>query len=939
MFGFKRSAALLLSFSLALVAMPAPPAAAAGQTIQRIKGTVGFARTVNGTKGDVTTSAEMPGSAEAFSNCSSLAVVYLTNGAQITLGGRSVFITPGADGNGAALNSGAIHYDLPGHLATPLTIATSFGTVAISHGSGYVVVGDKGAEAVVRDGGPSDVSFTANKTASSVPGGQSVIADTSGKVTTVSIATVNNAALNQFNEGRNPLGTDSTALYDDPTNSPDYKCGLGEGAGAVGAGTAAGLLALLGLGAAGAIAIGATHGGGGNGSGGGGNGGGNGGGTPTPSGGTPTPTGGGTPTPIAGGGTPTPVGTGSGATPTPVAGATSPSGTGGLGPVILNPSSILLSPGIGSNATSTFTASQTGYSGPFTISQPACTLSLLGAPTATISGDTITVTLPSQTVAVNLFCSIAVYGGGGMSATEPITIQVTALGGAAPSPVAGALGPVVPNPASVLLNPGIGTAATQTIGVTQSGYSGPFTAVLEGCIGLGNPPTISVTGSNVVVSLPAQTVAVDLGCSAVITGGGGMSATVPITISVAALGAAPTPTSSGSAGAGPLTASPASILLDPSIASPATQNIIVSPSAEGPFTAVTNCTLPIGVPPVTSVTGNVVTVSAPAQTLTAPVACSTIITSTTTGNSVTVPVLITATVAGGAVPTPSPKPVGHGPLFAIPSSILINPGITTDAIQNIAIYDPNFTGTYTVAIAPGCLALQQPGVKLEDGNIAVLTVPGQLLNVALLCEVTISDGTSTIEVPVTISATALASLALQKRFDSIAFRPATLSLERTGASASVDVIGAHAPLSATATCPAGTMLETKIVGMRASVRVQSVAREGTCMLRIVGAWGTFGDVPIRVGTGDAGSTLALPPLQRGSAKVGSGTVVMRAGEERFVPLEGMGPFEVSANCARVADTRLEGSGLRIEARSAGACSVTARGAAGTDLISIVVQAR
>jgi hypothetical protein len=590
------------------------------------------------------------------------------------------------------------------------------------------------------------------------------------------------------------------------------------------------------------------------------------------------------------------------------------------------------------NASTTFTASQSGYSGPFTISQPACTISLLGAPTASISGDTITVSLPAQTAAVDLLCSVAVYGGGGMSATEPITIQVTALGTTA-TPPSGGLGPVVPNPASVLLNPGIGSAATQTIGVTQTGYSGPFTAVLDGCLGLGTPPTIAVTGSNVVVTLPAQTVAVELGCSAVITGGGGQTATVPITISVAALGTAPTPVSSGSAGAGPLSASPASILLNPSIASPATQNIIVTPNAEGPFTAVTTCDLPIGAPPITSVTGNVVTVSAPAQTLTAPVACSTIITSTLTGNSVTVPVLITATVAGGATATPSPDPVGHGPLFAIPSSILINPGVTTDALQNIAIYDHGFTGTYAVAIAPGCLALQQPGVKLEDGNIAVLTVPGQVINVALLCDVTISDGTSTIEVPVTISATALAGLAIPKRFDSIAFRPATLSLDRAGARASIDVIGAHAPLSATATCPAGTTLATEIDGTRATVRVQSVAREGTCMLRIAGARGLFGDVPIRVGTSDAAASAASAPLARGAAKIGSGTVVMRAGEERFVPLAGMGPFEFSANCARVADAGLNGSNLRIEARSAGTCTVTARGADATDFISIVVQGR
>jgi hypothetical protein len=284
--------------------------------------------------------------------------------------------------------------------------------------------------------------------------------------------------------------------------------------------------------------------------------------------------------------------------------------------------------------------------------------------------------------------------------------------------------------------------------------------------------------------------------------------------------------------------------------------------------------------------------------------------------------------------------MGHGPLFAIPSSILINPGVTTDALQNIAIYDPNFTGTYSVSIAPGCLSLQQPGVKLEDGNIAVLTVPGQLLNVALLCDVTISDGTSTIEVPFTISATALATLAeARTRFDAIAFRPATLTLDREGAEGSIDVVGGRAPYRISATCPEGTMLQTRSDGARAFLKVLHAERDGVCLVRFTGATNVFGDVPVRVENG----RFARPPAgvtpQRSGSNLADEHVRLKAGDERIIPLRGMGPFALSTDCARIAETQLEGSDLRIAARAAGSCSVTGQGASSTNVVTIEVENR
>jgi hypothetical protein len=1131
--GINRFLSAGLTFAVAASLFGTAPAVASdGPTMQRIKGTVGFAPASDAAHTDVVTTSGMPDKAETYAGCSSLAAVSLADGAMITLGGRTDFVTPPGAGGPGNLRFGALKYDLPGRPPLPLVIATRYGTVFVAHGSGYVVAGSTGVQAVVSSGDKNDVMFVKNDVVSVIPTGQSLIATSANGPQLVANSAVNNSALYQFNDGRNPLGTDGSAAVNDPASSPAAECATAVAAGGLGAGAA--LLALLGAGAVAAVAIG--------------NGGDppdpkgptasptpapggsvtptpsgsatptpSGSATPTPSGSaTPTPSGSATPTPSgsatptprgsatptpAGSATPTPRGSATptpagsatptprgSATPTPAGSATptprgsaTPTATPALGPVTFNPPSILLAPGVGSPATATFTVSQVNYTGKFKAAKPSCPVSLLGAPTASISGDTITVKLPAQLAAVDVLCSVTVTGGGGMSASEPvdilvtavgptptpspaktpsptpsptkspkptptptasasatptpggsatptatpkplgkvvlnppsmllapgigspatstfsvsqqnyngafkiqqpvcpvsllgapsasisgktitvklpaqlaavnvlcsmsvtggggqsatgsIDIDVTALGGPTPTPTptatAGALGPVVASPAAILLNPAVGTAATQTITVSQKGYGGPYTAVLDGCLSIANPPTVAVRGTTVTISLPSQTAAVSLGCSTVITGGGGQSATVPVTISVSALGApSPKPTSSGTSGAGPLTASPASILLSVSAVASATQNVLIRPRSEGPFTANTTCSVPIGAGPLTSVTGNVITITAPAQVVTAPIACDTVVVSSATGNSVTIPVLVTATGVGPAQPTPSPNPTGHGPLFTVPGSILLNPGVTTDAAQNIEIYDQGYTGKYTAAIAPGCLALQQPGVKLVQRNVATVTVPGQLLDAALLCNVTISDGTQTVEVPLTISATVLAGLTAQPRLGAIAFRPPALTLERAGNTQTIDVIGNDGPYRASTLCPAGSTLETAISADRATVRAAAIARSETCMLTITGKSGVYGQIPVRLGL--AMRDLPEGPLLPGRAAPApqQSSLAMRLGEVRDLTLIGSGPFALTNDAPRIAGVMLEGSTMRVAARAAGNCTIIVRAASG-----------
>jgi len=790
--------------------------------MDRLNGTVGFDQ-ADGPKTDVLNGAELSPGAEAFAGCFSQARVTLAGGGLLTIGSGTSLLTPAQSGGPATLRWGALRFDV----TQPVTIATKFGNVVANSGSGFLVAGDQGIQVFSLAGANVAVGTTP------LPAGDTLTVNELATSAPVSIHTVNNSQLYQFNDGRNPLGTDGIAAPIDPTGSPGANCINGPVAGGAGAlGVLAGILA-----AGGAVAA-ISHGGGGGNS------------TPAPGGGTPTPSGA-TPTPT--GATPTP----SGATPTPTGATPTPTGA---------------------------------------------------TPTPTGATPTPTGATPTPT-------------------------------GATPTPAA-TLGPVIPDPTSVLLNPAIGTPATQIIAVTQAGYSGPFTAQENGCLSIGAPPTITVQGSNIVVTLPAQAVAVSLGCSITIIGGGGMSATVPVLISVTALGSptpTPTPSSSASPGSTPLTASPPSVLLNISAGSGATSNVIITPALEGPFTAVTTCLLPITAAPTSTVFGNVVTITAPAQVLAADVGCNTLVTSPSTGQSVTIPILVTSTAIGPSQPTPSPNPTGDGPLFAIPASVLLNPGVLTAASQNILIYDQGFTGTYGVSLTPGCLALTPPVVTLENGDVANITVPGQLVNVALLCSITITDGTQSIKVPVTISATALGLDIARLRFDSIAFKPPVLTFEKAGDTQAIDVVGHFGPYRAFAACPAGASLDAQIDGERAFVRAGTIVPNAVCMLTITGPASTYGQVPVMMKSGAARARLDQAGGSHTALSLSTSALTLHSGERQAVTITGAGPFALGGGCSRVAETSVDGNMLRLTGRAAGTCSLTLSAPSGAQtILSIVV---
>ncbi len=181
-------------------------------------------------------------------------------------------------------------------------------------------------------------------------------------------------------------------------------------------------------------------------------------------------------------------------------------------PVTITPTITPSSPlavSVGAQTPSSFTATQSGYSGAFTVTgcggfiQPPS----VGA-TSSSGSATIQVTGTAGGT-----CALTVTGGGGQSA--PVSVSVTA--------------PIQPVKASVtsVTVPGAGVAATFT--VSQSGYSGAFTT--SGCSSPVATATAGTTASNS-ASITVTGSSAGGTCNLVVTGGQGQSLSIPVSVAV-----------------------------------------------------------------------------------------------------------------------------------------------------------------------------------------------------------------------------------------------------------------------------------------------------------------------------------------------------------------------------------------------------------------------
>ena len=135
---------------------------------------------------------------------------------------------------------------------------------------------------------------------------------------------------------------------------------------------------------------------------------------------------------------------------------------GAPGPVQVTPASLSFG-NIGSSNSMSFTVSESNYGGSFTIDSGACTGTASVSPTSGVAGQSFVVT----PLAAGGPCNVKVLDDHGGSANVAVTV--------------GPFGGVAPSPSSVSLRVG---GPNGPISVSESGYTGVFTAGASGCSGI-----------------------------------------------------------------------------------------------------------------------------------------------------------------------------------------------------------------------------------------------------------------------------------------------------------------------------------------------------------------------------------------------------------------------------------------------------------------------
>jgi hypothetical protein len=173
------------------------------------------------------------------------------------------------------------------------------------------------------------------------------------------------------------------------------------------------------------------------------------------------------------------------------------------GPVVVNPNALTFT-ATGSGASQLVAVSQSGFTGSFTESDN-CTGIATIVPASAVGGARYRVTPEAKGN-----CTATFHGGGGQS--SPLTIEVAPPGS------------VVVNPSAMAFT-ATGSGASQTVAISQSGFSGSFTET-DNCTGIATiVPASAVGGTHYRVTPEAKG-----NCAATFHGGNGESA--PLTIGV-----------------------------------------------------------------------------------------------------------------------------------------------------------------------------------------------------------------------------------------------------------------------------------------------------------------------------------------------------------------------------------------------------------------------
>ncbi len=429
------SVGVLCALVVFSVVGPLGPASAAGgdKQLSRVKGIVGYQDGVNSPFKPIFGRLDLADDAYAVTQTNSQATLRLRDSSEIDLGEKTAVqvgqFNPAETGkmNAIVVNHGALHFVIrhPQGGQSNYTFTTPTSQIAVRGTEAFLVVGPNGTQLACVSCVAGDVSVTTGTQTVTLVTGQTVtVVGNSAANASVSVASnaqINNPAMNQFNNGSNPLGSSSSATggasggasggaagggatggLADPTGSLSGVSSAGAGAaGGAAAGSVAGAVAGA-AGAGAAVAAVASN---------------KGGGTSSP---TPAPTDTPTPTPTS---TPT-------VTPSPTS---TPSPSPGYSALNVSPSSLAFT----SPSTQQVRVSQTGPSGAVTATV-ACnggasvSISPSGFPLPTSPTAAFNVTAssaPTNPLPTGQHaCTITVTGGGGAVATVSVDISFTTIG-------------------------------------------------------------------------------------------------------------------------------------------------------------------------------------------------------------------------------------------------------------------------------------------------------------------------------------------------------------------------------------------------------------------------------------------------------------------------------------------------------------------------------
>lgn len=260
--------ALCALVAFAMVEPLGPVSAASGdKQLARIKGIVGYQDKVDGPFKPIFGRLDLADNAFAVTRPNSQALLRLRDSSEVEIGEKTLVAVgafnaaqTGKD-NTIVLEHGALHFSIhrPQGGQSNYRFTTPTSQIAVRGTEGFLVAGPQGTQVVCVACAAGDVTVTTGTQTVTIVTGQTVtVVGSSAANATVSVAsntTVNNPAVNQFNNGSNPLssggptGPTAPTNVTPPTDPTGSLSGVGSGATSAGLGTVGTVGAVAGTGA------------------------------------------------------------------------------------------------------------------------------------------------------------------------------------------------------------------------------------------------------------------------------------------------------------------------------------------------------------------------------------------------------------------------------------------------------------------------------------------------------------------------------------------------------------------------------------------------------------------------------------------------------------------------------------------------------------------